>query len=83
MGLGCLVWVPLSIGLGRRPTILIATMVVLIATLGAAQAQSFAQLVIATCFLGLSEGLGLCLVSDTFQQLCGLPLTIVGIPHGY
>lgn len=64
MGIGCLVWVPLSIGLGRRPTILIATMVMLLATLGAGQARSFAQLVVAVCCLGLCEGLGLCLVSD-------------------
>lgn len=62
MGIGCLVWVPLSIGLGRRPTILIATIILLLATLGAAEARSFAQLVVAVCFQGLSEGLGLSLV---------------------
>ncbi|EMD93147.1 hypothetical protein COCC4DRAFT_206258 [Bipolaris maydis ATCC 48331] len=61
MGIGCFVWVPLSIGLGRRPTVLVATMIVLIATLGASQARTFAQLVVASCFIGLSEGLGLCL----------------------
>lgn len=72
MGIGCFVWVPLSIGLGRRPTVLIATMIVLIATLGASQARSFAQLVVASCFIGLSEGVGLCLVSDSSQRPRGL-----------
>ncbi|EUC41464.1 hypothetical protein COCMIDRAFT_106113 [Bipolaris oryzae ATCC 44560] len=61
MGIGCFVWVPLSIGVGRRPTVLIATLVMLIAILGASQAQTFAQLVVASCVIGLSESLGLSL----------------------
>jgi hypothetical protein len=62
MGLGCFLWVPLSIGLGRRPTILIATFVVLLAVLWAGEARSFGQLVGAVCFMGLGEGLALSLV---------------------
>ncbi|KAI4653594.1 hypothetical protein J4E93_001360 [Alternaria ventricosa] len=61
MGIGCLLWVPVSIGLGRRPTILIATMVVLAAMVWAGQAQTFCSLVAAVCFLGLGEGLALSL----------------------
>jgi predicted MFS family arabinose efflux permease len=63
MGLGCFFWVPLSIGIGRRPTLLIATMVTLLALVWAAEASSFRQLVCAVCLLGLGEGLGLSLVS--------------------
>jgi hypothetical protein len=62
MGLGCFLWVPLSIGMGRRPTILIATFVVLLALIWAGEARSFRQLVGAVCFLGLGEGLSLSLV---------------------
>ena len=63
MGLGCLLWVPLSIGMGRRPTLLIATAVVILAMVWAGEAQSFQQLVAAVCFVGLGEGLSLSLVS--------------------
>ncbi|KAL7776168.1 hypothetical protein CFE70_006581 [Pyrenophora teres f. teres 0-1] len=62
MGMGCLLWVPLSIGMGRRPTLLIATAVVILATLWAGEAKSFRQLVAAVCFIGLGEGLSLSLV---------------------
>ncbi|KAH6852090.1 MFS general substrate transporter [Alternaria alternata] len=61
MGLGCFLWVPVSIGLGRRPTMLIATLVVLLAMLWAGEAGSFRSLVGAVCFLGLGEGLALSL----------------------
>ncbi|KAI8931940.1 hypothetical protein NX059_010841 [Plenodomus lindquistii] len=61
MGVGCFFWVPLSIGLGRRPTILIATLVALFATVWASEARSFGAFVTAVCFLGMSEGLGLSL----------------------
>lgn len=61
MGIGCFFWVPLSIGMGRRPTILIASVVALIAVIWASEARSFASLVVALCFIGLSEGLSLSL----------------------
>ncbi|KAL6711020.1 hypothetical protein ACN47E_006895 [Coniothyrium glycines] len=61
-GFGCFLWVPLSIGVGRRPTILIATIVVLLAMIWASLARSFASLVTAVCFIGLGEGLSLSLV---------------------
>lgn len=62
MGVGCFVWVPLSIGMGRRPTLLIATIIELLALLWAGYATSFGQLIGAVCFLGLGEGLSLSLV---------------------
>lgn len=62
MGIGCYLWVPLSIGLGRRPTILIATVVEFLAIVWAAEARTFCQLVGAVSFLGLGEGLSLSLV---------------------
>lgn len=49
--------------MGRRPTILIATAVVFLAVIWAAEATSFGQLVAAVCFMGLGEGLALSLVS--------------------
>jgi hypothetical protein len=64
MGIGCFLWVPVSIGLGRRPTILIATTVVLFAMIWAGQAKTFCSLVAAVCFLGFGEGLALSLVSS-------------------
>jgi hypothetical protein len=69
MGIGCFLWVPVSIGLGRRPTILIATLVVLLAMLWAGEAGTFRSLVGAVCFLGLGEGLALSLVSRLPRQL--------------
>ncbi|KAH7112088.1 major facilitator superfamily domain-containing protein [Dendryphion nanum] len=61
MGLGCFLWIPLSIGLGRRPVLLVATITLLLALLGAGRAQTFSQLLVAVCFLGLCEGLALSL----------------------
>lgn len=62
MGIGCFLWVPLSIGLGRRPTILIATVLVFLAMIWAGHARSFLSLVGAVSILGLGEGLSLSLV---------------------
>lgn len=61
MGIGCFFWVPLSIGMGRRPALLIASLVALFATIWASEARSFASLVVALCVIGLSEGLSLSL----------------------
>lgn len=83
MGLGCFLWVPVSIGLGRRPTMLIATLVVLLAMLWAGEAGSFRSLVGAVCFLGLGEGLALSLVSSVSRQLRSHSLTTLGFPDGH
>ncbi|KAF1922674.1 MFS general substrate transporter [Didymella exigua CBS 183.55] len=56
MGLGALLWVPLSLGMGRRLVFLIATLMMLLATIGAGYAANFNQLLTCVCFLGLGEG---------------------------
>ncbi|KAJ8115240.1 hypothetical protein OPT61_g3067 [Boeremia exigua] len=61
MGFGALLWVPLSLGMGRRPVFLIAALMVLLATIGAGFAASFYQLLTCACFLGLGEGFSLTL----------------------
>jgi len=83
MGIGCLMWVPVSIGLGRRPTILIASLVELGAIIWAGQAKSFCSLVAAVCFLGLAEGLALSLVSGVAISLSIHLLIISGLPNGH
>jgi hypothetical protein len=64
MAIGALVWVPLTIGMGRRPVFLFASVVLLVATLGAGYAQTFPQLLGCVCFLGLAEGFALTAVCD-------------------
>lgn len=56
MGVGALVWIPLSIGLGRRPTFLIASVMLTGACLGAGYSQCFQTLLASIIFLGLSGG---------------------------
>ncbi|PVI02405.1 MFS general substrate transporter [Periconia macrospinosa] len=59
MGVGCFVWVPLSLGLGRRPAFLIATTLNLAAMLGAAFSTTFDELLASVCIMGLCQGFGL------------------------
>ncbi|KAF3043911.1 hypothetical protein E8E11_001205 [Didymella keratinophila] len=61
MGFGALLWVPLSLGMGRRPVFLMAALMMLFATIGAGYAANFYQLLTFFCFLGLGEGLSLTL----------------------
>ncbi|KAF2448542.1 MFS general substrate transporter [Karstenula rhodostoma CBS 690.94] len=61
MGLGCFIWVPLSLALGRRPVFLLAALIDFLAILGAGYSQTFYQLLGCVCLLGLSEGFGLSL----------------------
>ncbi|KAF9695391.1 hypothetical protein EKO04_006691 [Ascochyta lentis] len=56
IGFGALLWVPLSLGMGRRPVFLISTLMMLLATIGAGYAGTFHQLLTCLCFLGLGEG---------------------------
>lgn len=65
MGFGALLWVPLSLGMGRRPTFLLAALMMLFATIGAGYAANFHQLLTCLCFLGLGEGFSLTLVCST------------------
>ena|SRR5690242_2369909 len=68
IGFGALLWVPLSLGMGRRPTFLIAAFVMLLATIGAGYAANFNQLLTCLCILGLGEGFSLsCVFCSRFQ----------------
>jgi MFS family permease len=70
MGFGALLWVPLSLGMGRRPVFLIAALMMLLATIGAGYATNFYQLLTCFCFLGLGEGLSLTLVCGIDSSSC-------------
>ncbi|KAH6644801.1 major facilitator superfamily domain-containing protein [Boeremia exigua] len=59
MGFGALLWVPLSLGMGRRPVFLIASLMMSLATIGAGHSANFSQLLTCLCFLGLGEGFSL------------------------
>lgn len=68
MGFGALLWVPLTLGMGRRPVFLIAALLMLLATIGAGHAASFHQLLACLCFLGLGEGFSLTSVCDSIPN---------------
>ncbi|KAF1967416.1 MFS general substrate transporter [Bimuria novae-zelandiae CBS 107.79] len=81
-GVGCFLWVPLSLALGRRPVLLLAALVELLATLGATSAQKFHQLLGLNCVMGLCEGLSLSLaflmmIDMTF--IARRPMAIAGM----
>jgi MFS family permease len=59
MAIGAFIWIPLTIGMGRRPILLLASLLTLLATLGAGFTQNFQQLLACTCFLGFGEGFAL------------------------
>ncbi|KAF1920270.1 major facilitator superfamily domain-containing protein [Ampelomyces quisqualis] len=59
MAIGAVVWIPLTIGIGRRPVFLLASITIFLATLGASYAQNFQQLLACVSFLGLGEGFAL------------------------
>lgn len=65
MGIGAFVWVPLTIGMGRRPVFLIASLTLALATLGAGYSRTLPELTACVCFVGLGEGFA---------------LTVVGVP---
>lgn len=56
MGLGAFLWIPLSLAIGRRPVLLLASLVLLIATICAGFVQKFYLLLTALCFQGLGAG---------------------------
>lgn len=69
MGFGAMLWVPLSLGVGRRLVFLIAALMMLLATIGAGYAANFYQLLTCLCFLGLGEGFSLTVVSNVHSFL--------------
>lgn len=62
MGFGAFFWVPLSQAVGRRPTFLLATLVLTITTLWAGVTNNFYQYLVALCLSGLAEGFSLSVV---------------------
>ncbi|KAF2686583.1 MFS general substrate transporter, partial [Lentithecium fluviatile CBS 122367] len=59
MGIGALLWVPLSLALGRRPVFLLAALLNFVATLGAGYSRTLRELLFFVCLLGLGEGFAL------------------------
>lgn len=56
MGLGALLWIPLTLAVGRRPVFLLSVLILLLATISVAETKSFYQLLVSLCFLGLASG---------------------------
>ncbi|KAH7379084.1 major facilitator superfamily transporter [Cadophora sp. MPI-SDFR-AT-0126] len=57
MGIGALIWIPLSLAVGRRPVFLLCTVILFLSSLLASLITNFAQLLVASCFMGLVQGL--------------------------
>lgn len=57
-GIGALVWVPMSIGIGKRPVFLICTLLLMIATLWAALSKTIASHLGARCMQGFAGSIG-------------------------
>ena len=56
IGIGGLLWLPLSLALGRRPAFLIAALTMPLAAIGAALSTDFHALFGCVCLLGLGQG---------------------------
>ena len=82
MGFGALLWVPLSLGMGRRPAFLIVVLMMLLATIGAGYAKNFYQLLTCLCFTGLGEGFFLTSVGNVPSSKSTRTLTSKGSPYG-
>lgn len=55
----------MTIGMGRRPVFLLASLGMIAATIGAGYARTFQQLLGCLCFIGLGEGFALTAVRTT------------------
>ncbi|KAK0099239.1 hypothetical protein ONS96_008473 [Cadophora gregata f. sp. sojae] len=56
MGLGAFIWIPLSLAVGRRPVLLLCSLIVLITTILAGFLKDFYPLMTALCLQGLAAG---------------------------
>ncbi|KAH6629328.1 major facilitator superfamily domain-containing protein [Boeremia exigua] len=56
IGIGALLWVPLSLAMGRRPVFLIVALMQPLATLGAGLSPNFHTLFACACIIGLGQG---------------------------
>jgi MFS family permease len=80
MGIGAFIWVPLTIGMGRRPVFLIACVTLAFATLGAGYSRNFPELITCVCFMGLGEGFALTVVSAC-SMLTPIDYCLTGCRH--
>ena len=62
-GVAAFLWVPLSLAVGRRPTLLLASFTLLIATIWAGASASFVSLLAAVCLMGTVLGAAMSVVS--------------------
>ncbi|ORY14654.1 major facilitator superfamily domain-containing protein [Clohesyomyces aquaticus] len=62
MGLGAFLWVPLTFALGRRPSFLIASSLLLISVVLAGISTNFYGLLLCICAMGFAEGFALSVV---------------------
>lgn len=56
IGIGALLWLPLSLALGRRPVFLLVAFMMPLAALGAGLSTNFHALFACVCLLGLAQG---------------------------
>lgn len=68
-GIGTLFWVPLTLALGRRPPFITATILMLLASVGAGLSTRFWQLLACVSILGFTEGFALSVVSASHRYL--------------
>ncbi|KAH9216768.1 major facilitator superfamily domain-containing protein [Leptodontidium sp. 2 PMI_412] len=61
-GIGSFLWIPLSLAVGRRPVLLLAASIHLIATIWAAFSTSFKSLLAAVCIMGAVQGAAMSVV---------------------
>lgn len=78
MAVGAIIWVPLSIGMGRRPVFLLASIMTMVATLGAGLTTTFQQFFACVCFLGLGQGFALTVVCHSLS----LHKVYTNVAHG-
>ena len=64
MGIGSILWVPLSLAIGRRAVFLLNTIILAGSVFWASVANNFSQLLIAASLQGLSEGFAASAVSS-------------------
>jgi predicted MFS family arabinose efflux permease len=66
-GVGALIWVPISMAIGRRPVFLFSTILLPLATLMAAISRSFFIHLLARCLQGLAGAISLSTASIPTQ----------------
>lgn len=64
MGISFFLWVPLSVAFGRRPILVISSVILTLGTLGSGFATNFQGLLAGVCFIGLGVGATLSVVSQ-------------------